>query len=200
MELKTALNQLANIHAQLSKTQVYQGIRALPVALSGLSALLGALLQQVYFYPQLATDFVLFWVILAVLNLMCMAAFIGYRHYQQGSHWEYHQMHEILMQFIPTLLVGGLITLIFYTQIPTALIYLPGLWSLVFALGIFSCRPYFPYRAYVPANYYLLVGSGLLWFSPHFSQPQAWMMALSFGGGQLLVAFILYWDSQRHEK
>ena len=200
MELNTAIKQLANIHAQLSKNHVYPGIRALPVALSGLSALLAACLQQFYLQPEHITDFVVFWVGLALINLVFMGGLIIYRHHRQASHWEYHQIHEILMQFIPMLLVGGIMTLIFYTHIPHALIYLPGLWSLIFALGIFSCRPYFPYRTYVPANYYLLVGSALLWFAPHFTQPQAWMMALSFGMGQLLIAAILYWDMERDEK
>ena len=47
MELREALTQITEIRLQLARTEVFRGYRAMPVAFSGVVALLAALIQAV---------------------------------------------------------------------------------------------------------------------------------------------------------
>src|SRR5277367_3712194 len=47
MELRDALTQITEIRLQLARTEVFRGYRAMPVAFSGVVALLAAMIQAV---------------------------------------------------------------------------------------------------------------------------------------------------------
>ena len=47
MELREALTQITEIRLQLARTEVFRGYRAMPVAFSGVVALLAAVIQSV---------------------------------------------------------------------------------------------------------------------------------------------------------
>ena len=47
MELREALTQITEIRLQLARTEVFRGYRAMPVAFSGVVALLAGLIQAV---------------------------------------------------------------------------------------------------------------------------------------------------------
>src|SRR4051812_42796029 len=46
MELREALSQISEIRQQVARTEVFRGYRAVPVAVSGVLALVGAVLQH----------------------------------------------------------------------------------------------------------------------------------------------------------
>jgi hypothetical protein len=102
-------------------------------------------------------------------------------------------------QFLPSVVVGALLTACIYRGAPQVAWTLPGLWSLIFALGIFASCRLLPRQVFWIALFYLLAGCvGLLWgqdsraFSP-------WQMGITFGGGQLMSAAILYWVLERSD-
>jgi hypothetical protein len=69
---------------------------------------------------------------------------------------------------------------------------LPGLWQLVFSLGIFaSCRS-LPRPMFAAAVWYLVAGLASLAFANGAHAFSPFAMAVPFGLGQLYMAVVLY--------
>jgi hypothetical protein len=100
----------------------------------------------------------------------------------------------MLLQLAPTFVAGALLTgaALNSDHAPILIPYLPGLWSLIFALGVFACRPYLPRATFGLGCYYLVTAGTLFAFAPASLQP--WAMGFTFGIGQLLAAGIVYRD------
>jgi hypothetical protein len=101
-------------------------------------------------------------------------------------------------QFVPCVVAGALLTLVIYLHARPALPMLPGLWSIVFSLGVFASRPGLPRAINFVGAYYLL--AGLFTITTAKNQPgfDVWPMPLCFGAGQLLTATILYFSTARN--
>jgi hypothetical protein len=95
-------------------------------------------------------------------------------------------------QFLPCLVVGALITVAIAVVAPETAWMLPGLWALVFGLGVFASARLFPRPVVWVAAYYLLAGTACLASGKRFETLSPWMMAATFGVGQLLAAAIVY--------
>ncbi len=94
-------------------------------------------------------------------------------------------------QFLPAAGAGALLTLVLVQYASSATWMLPGLWQLIFSLGVFSSCRFLP-RAMVAAGmWYLLTGLTCIALgdSRAFSP---WTMGVSFGVGQFLAAGILF--------
>jgi hypothetical protein len=71
----------------------------------------------------------------------------------------------------------------------------PGLWQIIFSLGIFSSSRFLPRPILLAGAWYLF--SGLLCIALGGSRALApWTMGLAYGAGQLLVAGILFLNAQ----
>ena len=77
MELHRAIDQIEVIHDHLNKSEVYRGYRSLPVALTGVLAVLGGLLQPLVLGPPTGTAFVTYWVVIAAACVCLVAAEIA---------------------------------------------------------------------------------------------------------------------------
>ena len=102
-----------------------------------------------------------------------------------------------LGQFVPSVVAGGLLTFVLYFRAQEGLWMLPGLWSMLFSLGIFASYRLLPKATFWVGVHYLasavfclILAQGEYAFSP-------WAMALPFGVGQFLAAGILYWTLER---
>jgi hypothetical protein len=94
-------------------------------------------------------------------------------------------------QFLPAMMVGFLLTVVMLSVAPREGWLLPGLWQLIFSLGVFASCRFLPRQMFVVGVWYL--GSGLFCLAAA-STTQAlspWMMGIPFGVGQLLVAAVL---------
>ncbi|MDM8569311.1 hypothetical protein QUF50_07370 [Thiotrichales bacterium HSG1] len=198
MKTQKAENQLAEIYAQISKTELYQGFKARPAAITGLSGLVAALVQPYWVEPQQIGAFVDFWVFIAIVNVMFIGSILGYRYLYLENDWERAKTRNMLMQFGPCLFAGALVTSASDFNY-NLVAYLPGLWSLILALGILAARPYLSNHLFWNGMYYLAAAMVLFWLAPNGLSLQPWGMGLTFGIGQLLGAAIIYWDVERYE-
>jgi hypothetical protein len=100
-------------------------------------------------------------------------------------------------QFIPHIVAGGLLTFVLSQFAPDELWLLPGLWAIMFSLGVFASRRMLPWAMLLVAVHYLI--TGLLCIALGHDGPffPAWAMALTFGTGQFMAAGILYWSLER---
>lgn len=195
MNVSQALEQLDEIRHHLSRNEVYRGYRSRTIAFTGVSGLLAAA-SLAYLWPTAtASARIGFWVALAALNLAVVAwDVLG----DYGNHHSEHQKkvtRKTVGQFLPALFVGALFTTTALTR-GECLTLLPSLWAGVYAMGVFSSRPYLPRGVGWVSAYYLLGSALLLTYSAN-SLSQPWGMGLVFGLGQLGFAYVLYQNLER---
>jgi hypothetical protein len=195
MQLEKALSQISEIHAQVLKTEVFRGYRAATMLLTAAVALTAAWLQGSVFVPTTPAEFTVFWVSVAIICALICAADI-----LRGTLRVTHRVQRwktvlVVAQSVPALLVGAIITGVLL-QRPGHECLLPGLWSVTFALGIWSARPYMPKAIGIVALFYLLAGTWLLVRSDG-AVPSPWGMGITFAVGQAATAVVLYLNIER---
>lgn len=195
MNVSQALEQLDEIRHHLSRNEVYRGYRSRTIALTGATGLITACLLQ-FAWPTVDDPTrVGCWVALAAFNLAIVAwEILG----DYGSHLSEHQKKMSLQtvgQFLPALCLGALFTATALVS-SQCLTLLPALWAGLYAMGIFSSRPYLPRGVgWVGAFYMVASAVLLLYSSTALAQPFA--MGLAFGLGQLSLAYVLYQNLER---
>ena len=194
MELREAMTQISEIRLQLARTEVFRGLRALPVAMSGLLALAAAGFQAAWVSrpAEHLSAYLTLWIGAAVVSAVAAGTEMGLRWRAATSPWAREKTWLAVEQFLPCLAAGGLLTFVVVHYSPEAAWMLPGLWQVVFSLGIFASCRLLPRALFGVAVFYLASGlanlalaRGELAFSP-------WAMGLPFGTGQLLAAAVLY--------
>lgn len=195
MELHEALSQIAEIRARVAATEHFRGYRAVPVGAAGLLALVAGV-GQAWLVPdpvQQLTGYLSLWLTVALVSLLVAAVGIWLRH-RRGSHPLNRELTTLAVaQFAPALAVGTLVTLVVARHAPDLARWLPGLWQLIFSLGIFASCRLLPRSIVLVAVFYLLAGTVNL----IRGSLDPWAMALPFGLGQLGIAAILYWTLER---
>jgi len=199
MELREALCQIAEIRHQMARSEVYRGYRSVTVGCSGVLALLAAVCQP-YLVTSPGNDlqrYLLLWVSVAAVSVMVAGIEMWWRARISESTLTRQMTLLAVGQFLPSVVVGALLTLCIYRSAPQVAWMLPGLWSLVFSLGIFASYRLLPREVFWVGLYYAACGVGSLLWGQAENAFSPWLMGISFGGGQLLAAAILYWTLER---
>jgi hypothetical protein len=159
----------------------------------GIFAFLAASLQSMWL-PDPANHipgYLSIWVSTAVRS----AALTGVQMYTRTRRIHSGLSNEMIRmaveQFLPAAGAGVLLTVALVQFVPAAFWMLPGLWQVIFSLGIFSSCRFLPRPMIAAGAWYLL--SGLICIALGDSRALApWTMGLAYGAGQLLVAGILF--------
>jgi hypothetical protein len=199
MELREALCQISEIHQQMARSEVFRGYRSLTVGCFGLLALLAAGWQP-YFVSSPQSElgrYLGMWISVAAVSAMVAGGEMLWRSRIAGSAMSRQMTLLAVEQFLPSVVVGAFLTLCIYGSAPQVAWMLPGLWSLVFGLGIFASYRLLPRQVFWIALYYVVYGVGCLLWGQGANTLSPWQMGISFGGGQLSAAAILYWTLER---
>lgn len=199
MELDEALSQIAEIRHQMARTEVFRGYRALPVAFSGVLAVSAAVVQTVWLPnpTERIGAYLGLWVGSAVVSAVLAGAAMIDRRRRMTSAWSGEVTRLALDQFVPCLVAGGLLTMVMAVSVPEGLALLPGLWQILFALGIFASCRLLPRAIWYVAAFYLLAGLAMLIVARGPLALAPWAMGAPFGIGQLMAAGVLYWTLER---
>jgi hypothetical protein len=192
-----ALDQIAEIHRQMAKGEVYRGYRSLPVAMSGLIGLIAAWLQPRSLGAADPLGFVAYWAAIAAAASCVGSGEILYNYAVKEDTGARRQTRMVVGQFLPSL-VGGAAIAVCFARFDSALVsLLPGLWAICFGTGIFACRPYLPRASGWVALFYYAAGFTLLWIARGPAPLTGWWIGGTFGAGQLLAAAVLWWNLER---
>jgi hypothetical protein len=199
MELREALTQITEIRLQLAQTEVFRGYRAMPVAFSGVVALLAGLIQAATVADPIAEigAYLTLWVGAAVVSGAAAGLEMMIRARNASSTMTREMTWLALEQFCPSLVAGALLTIVLLRAAPESLWMLPGLWQIVFSLGIFASCRLLPRATFWVAAFYLVTGLTVLTLARGNGALSPWAMALPFGAGQLLAAAVLYSTLER---
>ena len=195
MDVTQALEQLNEIRHHLGRSEIYRGYRSKTIALTGLTGVLAAA-GLAFFWPEAdSLNRVGFWMAVAALNL----AVVAWEVLGDYGNYKTQQQREVsrrtVGQFLPPLALGAVVTAAIAGR-GDGLDLLPGLWAGLFALGVFSSRPYLPRGVGWVGAYYLVVASILLGYQTT-ALAWPWAMGGSFGVGQALLAYVLYQNLER---
>jgi hypothetical protein len=183
----------------MAQTELFRGYRATTIALSGASALAAAALQPWLVGADNLRGFLVLWITVAAANLVMAAIQLWRRVWLADSRLARQATLLAAEQFLPSLFVGAVVTLSIYRYAADAAWMLPGLWSLVYSLGIFASYRLLPRAVAWVALYYVAAGAACLAWGRGDPALAPWQMALAFGGGQLFGAAVLYWTLERHD-
>lgn len=199
MELREALSQISHIRQQLEAAEVFRGYRSLSTGVSGLIAFLAAGGQALWIGRPTAEvrEYALWWVSAALLAATVVGVEMVWRVWRTQSGLGRQMTRLAVEQFAPCLIVGGLFTLIVATQAAEVGWLLPGVWALLFSLGIFASHRLLPRPLLWSGVWYLATGVVVLTLARGNQALAPWTMLLTFGGGQLLTAGLLYWTLER---
>jgi hypothetical protein len=200
MELRDAIEQISRIHTQLAATERLRSLRAVPVALSGVFAIVAALLQPSLVGDPLARPdlYLLLWCSAALTSGIVAGAVVLRRVLRTPGALSVANARLAAMQFLPCLLVGMVITWFVAARLPQQLWLLPGLWQLLFGLGNLAAHRLLPLPGVFVGLAYVATGTACLWFERLALDP--WAMGLPFAAGQLALAGILWWHHERTEQ
>jgi hypothetical protein len=201
MQLDEALRQISDIRQQMVRSEVFRGYRSITIGFSGIAAISAAVLQpQWVAAPAIELERYLgLWLVVAAASVIVAGSEMTWRALRAGPGLARQHMLLAVEQFLPSIVVGALLTLCIYRGAPHAAWMLPGLWSLIYGLGLFASHRLLPREVFWVGSFYILCGCGCLLWGQGENVLSSWQMGVSFGGGQLLGAAILYGTLERND-
>jgi hypothetical protein len=196
-ELHKALGDIGSIRRQMAHATEFRGYGPATMAVTGVIALAAAVAQWLALPDPAAriAAYLAIWIAIAIVS----AAIAGVQMYTRSrrihSGLSDEMIHMAVEQFLPSGVAGLLVTVVLLVYVPTDLWLLPGLWQIVFGLGIFSSCRFLPRPMVAAGAWYLFTGlacislAGVRALSP-------WAMGIPFCIGQLIVAAVLFFNAQ----
>jgi hypothetical protein len=195
-DLYRALGDISSIRKQMANATEFRGYGPATLAATGVFAVLAAVLQQ-FFVEDGVTHLSMYlaiWITTAVLSGALTGAQMYTRSRRIHSALSDEMIRMAVEQFLPSLGAGLLLTLVVPHYAPQAAWMLPGMWQILFGLGIFSSCRFLPRPMIAAGAWYLLTGLACIAIGgPRALSP--WPMGVPFGAGQLLVAAILFFST-----
>jgi hypothetical protein len=193
-ELRRALSDIHSIRNQVARGTEFRGYGPATIAFSGLLAMVVASLQTQWTAKHGRIDltvWVAVWAGSAAVSVLLTGidTFARARRVHLGFARE--MIQSAVEQFLPAVMVGFLLTVVMMQVAPQDCWMLPGLWELIFSLGVFASCRFLPRQMFVVGVWYLAAGLFCLAAGSSARALSPWMMGIPFGVGQLLVAAVL---------
>jgi hypothetical protein len=191
-DLNRALGDISSIRRQVAHSTEFRGYGPATVASTGVLAVAVAGAQAMWLPDPVnhIPAYLSIWIWTAVVSaaLIGMQMFARTRRIHSGMADEMIRM--AMEQFLPSVGAGALITLVLVRYVPMALWMLPGIWQIIFSLGVFSSCRFLPRPVAAVGAWYLLMGLTCIALGDGRAL-SPWAMGIPYGAGQLLVAWIL---------
>jgi len=199
MDLHQALSQLDTIHTHVSRAEGFRGYRPLTVAAQGGLAIAASVCQALWMPDPAAnvSAWLQLWLAVAAVAIAIVSIDLAVDCWRSPSQFARRQTWQAIEQFLPCIAAGGALTWVLAQFAPAHLPLLPGLWAIVFSLGVFSSARQLPSTVVWVAAYYLLAGLAVIALARGQYSFTFWAMFGTFGVGQLLTASVLHSNRQR---
>jgi len=195
-DLERALADISEIRSQMARGTEFRGYGPATLAATGGLAILAAVGQGLWLpHPETQVAlYVTLWGATALISVTLIGLDMVLRSRRIHSGLAQEMIWEAVEQFLPAGVAGGLLTVVLLQYSPDDLWMLPGLWQIVFSLGVFACCRFLPRAIFAVGIWYLVAGLACLVFAQGAHALSPWAMGVPYGLGQVLVAAIL----QRH--
>jgi len=194
-DLNKALGDIGSIRRQMARTTQFRGYGPVTLASTGVFAAVAAT-AQMRWLPNPAhhiSAYLATWVSTAIVSAAVIGSPMRARTRRVHSGLADEMIHMAAEQFLPSAVAGALVTAVLVRFAESALWMLPGLWQVIFSLGVFASCRFLPRAMYAAGAWYLLTGLFCLTLGEaHAFSP--WAMGVPYGAGQVLVAAILFFN------
>ncbi len=196
-DLNKALVDISSMRRQMARSTEFRGYG--PATLAGTAgfAVLAATAQS-FWVRDPATQIETYlgiWIWTAAVS----AALIGIQMHTRSRRIHSGLADEMIRtaveQFLPSAIAGALLTIVLVRWVPHALWMVPGMWQIIFSLGVFSSCRFLPRPMIAAGAWYLLTGLACIAIGDTRAL-SPWAMGIPYGVGQLLVATILLLNSK----
>ena len=196
-DLHKALGDISSIRRQMARSTQFRGYGPATLASTALFAALGSVAQAVWVRDPAnhIGSYLTVWIWTAVASAALIGVQMHTRSRRMHSGLADEMIRMAVEQFLPSAVAGALITVVIVRYAPAVSWMIPGLWQVIFSLGVFSSCRFLPTPMISAGAWYLLTGM----FCLSLGDARAlspWAMAVPYGVGQLLVAAILYFTAQ----
>jgi hypothetical protein len=196
-DLNKALGDISSIRLQVARSTEFRGYGPATLAATGVFAI-SASAAQALWLPDPANHIASYlgiWILTAIVSAALIGAQTVTRTHRMHSGMADEMILMAVEQFLPSAGAGALMTIVLVRYVPSALWMLPGLWQVIFSLGVFSSCRFLPRPMAAAGAWYLLTGLKCIMLADSRAL-SPWTMGISYGAGQLLVAGILFFTSQ----
>jgi hypothetical protein len=193
-DLNRALTDISVIREQLARDTEFRGYGPVALAATGILALIVAAAQALWLKDAAAhvNLYVWLWVATAAVSLLVIGTETVQRSRRVHGALAVPMLQSAVEQFLPAIVAGGLLTVaLLCVGPPAGLWMLPGLWQIVFSLGVFASCRFLPRPMFLVGIWYLVCGLGCIALVPAEHRFSPWVMGIPFGMGQLMVARFL---------
>jgi len=192
-DLEKALADISEIRTQIARGTEFRGYGPATLAATGGLALLAAVAQAIWLRQPAAHvgAYIVLWGATAAISVTLIGLDMILRSRRIHSGLAQEMIWAAVEQFLPAGVAGGLLTLVLLQYSPDDLWMLPGLWQIVFSLGVFACCRFLPRAIFAVGIWYLVAGLACLVFAQGEHALSPWAMGAPYAVGQLLVAAIL---------
>ena len=199
MELHEALASIREIRLHAQGAGRFHGYKALPIAGSGVIAIVAAVAQPlIVSEPEARVGaYLLLWLGAALFGGLAAATGVWVDRRAAGPSAGADLTRLAVGQFLPCLAAGALVTVTVARHAPQIAWILPGIWQVLFSLGVFASCRLLPAPIALVGVFYLLTGAANLAGGALFEPFSPWAMGFPFAAGQLAIAGVLYWHLER---
>jgi hypothetical protein len=197
-DLNQALVEIRSIRRQVAQTTEFRGYGPATLFATAIFAV-GAGVVQGYWLPDPAArpaEYVALWLGTAVF----CAALIGTQMLARANRIHSSMADEMIgiavAQFLPAAIAGVVLPFLLLRGTQSSFWMLPGLWQIIFSLGVFACCRCLPRAMLLAGGWFLLTGLGCIALGDaHALAPLT--MSVAFGAGMAMVATIHYFSAKR---
>lgn len=183
IDVDDALRRVTEIHEQMARATHFRGYRAVPVALMGAVALVTGVAETLWIEKIDASLHALVWLGVAAACAMIGAVDVWIRRRGLPT----RTIRLALLQLVPSLCVGLALGVLLRDR-PEIL---PGVWTMVFGLGVLASRPYLPRPILGVALFYSVAGCAMAFAGRPGEVPSPLAMGLTYAIGQAVSAAAL---------
>src|SRR6266852_839009 len=196
-DLDRALADITAIRSQIAQGALFCGYGPVTVAATGVLAFTAGVMQAFWLPAPMAqvVPYLVLWIATAAVSVILIGIEMVARTRRIHSGLADEMLRAATEQFIPAGVAGTLLTFVLYRFAPKNFWLLPGLWQIVFSLGLFAACRSLPRPMFAAAVWYLAAGLCSLALASEAHAFSPWAMAVPFGIGQLFMAGVLYRSS-----
>lgn len=193
--LSKALGDITSIRRQVARSTQFRGYGPVTLATTGMLAIAAAA-AQMHWLRDPADNLPLYlaiWISTAIVSAALIGTHMRVLTRRIHSGLADEMMRMAVEQFLPAAAAGALVTLVIVMYAPGVEWMLPGLWQVIFSLGVFSSCRFLPRSMLAAGVWYLLTGLCCIAMGEARAL-SPWAMGVAFGAGQMLVAAILFFN------
>lgn len=197
-DLNRALVDIRNIRRQVAQTTEFRGYGPLTLSATAALALLAGFVQ-LRWIPEPAdcpVQYVVLWLSTAVLCAALIASQMLARARRLHSGMADEMIRMAVAQFLPAAIAGAILPFVLLHVTHDVFWMLPGLWQIIFSLGVFASCRCLPRPMLLAGAWFLVTGLACIAIGDERVLAPATMSG-AYGVGMTLVAVIHYLSAKK---